>query len=292
MWRIVYPGVSHDFGAVNIAAIQIAGNSYRVDDSPQPRTDGVFMGQDFADPGDIVLFLSIPAPGGDTESQMRFVREQAESFSAVWDAATVRGVSGAVAELHADSFGVFEGRPRMVEWDTENYAVGFLHGKARFVRTTLDVFESEADGGGWHEVTLGLVPAQVGGLKSPLRSPLRTSVESSRAAPITVGGTSPAWPIVTMRGPIQSGAVVECVGRWRLILNRALAYDRMAVIDTRPGQTSTLLDSSPVQLLDPRSSLLADAFLRPGENIIALRGASIEGTASVSLRWRNTKAGI
>jgi hypothetical protein len=146
--------------------------------------------------------------------------------------------------------------------------------------------------GGWNSFTLDLVPAQSGGLKAPLKAPLRTTVESTRAAPVEVGGDAEAWPIYDLKGPIQSDAQLEVPQRWRLYLNRPLNQFQTATIDTRPGRRATYLNGRPAQLLDPRSSLLSECSLLPGNNVIALRGASVQGTASVAGRFRNTKGAI
>lgn len=292
-WKITYGGTGHEFGAVFVEAVQVGSIVYRVDDAEAPRMDGIYFGQDFADPGDIEIRVAVSADGiMDPVERRRFVADEVARFTKAWDAAEARSKPGTLVELHAGELGIFEGRPRGLDWDRTDYASGFLRGRARFIRDSLVSYPPESEGGGWHSVTLGLVPSQIGGLIAPLKAPLRTSVESSRAAPVEVAGDADAWPVIELVGPIQSDAQVECVGRWSLRLNRALSHGQTARLDTRAGRVATYLNDVPVQLLDPRSSLLAGCSLLPGSNVIALRGASIEGTASVSLRWRNTRGAI
>lgn len=292
-WKISYGGTGHEFGAVFVEQVQIGSIVYRVDDSAAPRMDGIYFGQDFADPGDIEITVAVEAAGVlDPDARRAFVAAEVAAFTKAWDAAEARLKPGALVELHAGEIGVFEGRPRGLEWDRTDYASGFLRGRARFIRDSLISYPPESEGGGWQQVTLGLVPSQVGGLIAPLIAPLRTSVESSRATPVVVAGDSDAWPVIELVGPIQSDAQVECVGRWSLRLNRGLSQGQTARLDTRDGRVATYLNDVPVQLLDPRSSLLSGCSLLPGSNVIALRGSSIEGTASVTVRWRNTRGAI
>lgn len=292
-WKITYDGTGHEFGAVFVEQVQVGSIVYRVDDSAAPRMDGIYFGQDFADPGDIEITVAVEAAGViDTAARRALVAAQVATFTKAWDAAEARSKPGALVELHAGELGIFEGRPRGLEWDRTDYASGFLRGRARFIRDSLVSYPPESEGGGWHSATLQLVPSQVGGLKAPLKAPLRTSAESTRAAPLEVGGDAEAWPVLDLAGPIQSDAQLLVHGRWRLYLNRPLNQFQTAQIDTRPGRRATYLNGVPVQLLDPRSSLLAECSLLPGSNTLSLRGSSIEGTASVTARWRNTRGAI
>ncbi|WP_053352699.1 hypothetical protein [Leucobacter musarum] len=294
MWSLKYDGTAYSFDHVAVTSVEIEGRSYRVDDAANPRADGVAFGQDFADPGDIKLKLLLTFQTTRNLTMQRAkLKEAADSFLRAWDAKALRATAGALGELTIPSLGLFEGRPRRAEWDWSTFGLGYLTGAATFVRSDLLTYVlNESGGAPWQSATLGLVPAQVGGIKSPLKAPLRTSVESSRAAPLVVGGSAEAWGIYDLKGPIQSNAQIEVPNRWRLYLNRSLAYNQTARIDTRPGRRGTYLNGKPVQLLDPRSSLLDDCALLPGQNVLALRGASIEGTASVSVRWRDTKESI
>lgn len=294
MWALRYEGTNYEFAQVAVTSVQVEGRTYRVDDTPNPRADGVTHGEDFADPGDVKLKLLITFQTVRNLSMQRMMlNEAANAFLKSWDAAALRSVAGAAGELVVPTLGLFVGRPRRAEFDYKTYGEGYLEGTATFVRSDLQMYELNEDGvSAWKQVTLGLVSSQSGGLKAPLKAPLRTSVESTRAAPVLVGGDSPAFGIYEFRGPIQSNAQIEVPHRWRIYLNRPLAWNETATIDTRPGHAATYLNDKPVQLLDPRSSMLADCTLLPGSNVLALRGVSIEGTAQVTARWRDTKGGL
>lgn len=294
MWSLKYEGADYAFSHVAVTSVQFDGRAYRVDDAPLPRADGVAFGQDFTDPGDVTLELLLTFQTvRNLDMQREMLREAAYAFLGAWDAPALRQSPGAVGELIIPTIGMLEGRPRRAEWDWSTYGLGYLIGRATFVRSSLNMYLLDEDGEApWHSARLNLVPAQLGGIRSPLRSPLRTATESSRSAPINVLGGTESWPVIDLQGPIQTGAQIEVVNRWRLYLNRGLAWNQSARIDTRPGRAGTYINDSPVQILDPRSSMLSDCSLLPGPNIAALRGVSIEGTASVSFGWRNTRGAI
>ena len=296
-WKLTYEGTEYAFGPahhpVELIEWEQGPDVYAVDDASSDRDDGVWFGEDYIEPGEITVsvkidFTDAPYP---VEECARLAMVARSELARVWRADSVRRRAGALAELHMGGQYIIEGRPRRARFDDADQNVGLIYAELPFVPAHPGAYLAGPEGG-WESVTLGLIPAQIGGIKGPLRAPLRTSVESSRAAPVTVGGDTDAWPVIEIRGPLQSKAEVEAVSQWRLILNRALAFNETATIDTRPGRRSTRLNGRPTQLLDPRSSALAELSLTPGPNVIALRGASIEGTAAVSVRWRNTKGSI
>lgn len=291
MWSLNYDGGQHVFGQVLVTKVSVGGRVYRTDDTPLPYGDGITFGTDFADAGDVKLELIINQNRvKDAALQRELVRAEAFRFLEFWDAAVVRSSPGRSADLVIPELGAFVGRPRRAEWDWETYRLGYLRGTATFVRSSSDVYEVDSSGTSpWLEETVGLVPAQLGGLVAPLAAPLSTAAASSRARSFTVGGTKPAFGIYTVRGPLQAGGQVELVGKWVAKLNRGLAYDAVAVIDTRPGHERMTVNGRPVNLLLPSGAVMSEMFMEPGPQAIALRGTSLEGTASVSVRWRNTR---
>lgn len=296
-WKLTYEGTEYAFGPahhpVELIEWEQGPDVYAVDDASSDRDDGVWFGEDYIEPGEISIsvkidFTDAPFP---VEECARLAMVARSELARVWRADPVRRRAGALAELHMGGQYIIEGRPRRARFDDADQNVGLIYAELPFVPAHPGAYLA-GDDAGWQAATLGIVPAQVGGIKSPLRAPLRTSMESSRAAPIEMSGDVEAWPIIEIHGPMQSNAQVEAVGRWRVYLNRALAYDQVVTIDTRPGRRATRLDGQARMVLDPRSSLISELSLLPGRNVIALRGASIEGTAKVSIRWRNTKGSI
>lgn len=292
-WSITSGDNTYEFDDVEVVSWDVAGRDYRVDDTDRPREDGRFLGVDFANPGDVQIDLIIRVRGATRQERFDAAQDIRAKFDLAWNADNIRDVVGATSELVIAGRSMVEGRPRAVDWDDSRATFGIIRGSALFVRATNDVYAVGNNGNvAWHSATLQLVPSQVGGLKAPLKAPLRTTVESTRAAPVRVDSAVEAWPVIKITGPIQSNAQVEVPRRWRLYLNRGLNWNQTATIDTRPGRRATYINNKPVQILDPRSSLLTECSLKPGNNVVALRGASIEGTASVTLSWRNMKGTI
>lgn len=292
-WSITSGNNTYKFDDVEVVSWDVAGRDYRVDDTDRPREDGRYLGVDYANPGDVQIELIIRARGKTRQERFDAAQDIRAAFDTAWNADNIRGRVGATSELVIAGRSMVEGRARAVDWDDSRATFGIIRGTALFVRATNSVYSVDDSGvAGWESATLQLVPSQVGGLKASLKAPLRTTVESTRAAPVRVNSSVEAWPVIELTGPIQSNAQVEVPGRWRIYLNRGLAWNQKAVIDTRPANRATYINGKPVQILDARSSLLTECSLKPGDNVVALRGASIEGTASVTIRWRRMKGTI
>lgn len=297
-WVLRYEGTEYRFGprgrAVGLVGWAFAADSYRVDDAARPRADGIAFGRDFVEAGELRLELIIdyskrPEPAA---QRARMAWETRHELELAWRADTLRQRPRAVAELVLGNMEMIEGRPRRIAFDDSAQNVGLVRATATFIPVSTAKYAVDETGESpWSSETVGLVPAQVGGIVGPLVSPISTTAASTRARSFEVLGSAPAWPIVEVNGPLQSGAQVELVGGWKLTLNRPLAYDEIAVIDTRPDRQSMTFNGRPANVLAPSSALLSEASLSPGLNEIALRGTSAEGTASVTIRWREQKAG-
>lgn len=285
-WIISIGDNHHKFGEVEVTSWNIGGREYRTDDTDRPRADGRWFGQDFATPGDVEIELIIRAKGATRQERFENAMAIRQDFQRVWDMDSIRFVNGAVAELEIAGVAVVEGRPRHVDWDDTRATFGIIRGTALFVRSSDEAYEPGAMS---HSITVGLVPPSVGGIIAPLVAPISTTRASSRSQSFEVGGESNVWPIITVSGPIQSGASVELINGWRLVLNRALAYDQKATFDTRPTHRSMNLNGKTMNLLNPAGARLSQMSIAPGVQSIALRGNSVEGTASVRVEWRETK---
>lgn len=285
-WSITISGTRHRFGDVEVESWNIGGREYRTDDTDRPRADGRWFGQDFATPGDVEINLIIRARGKTRQARFDNAMALRNRFTKVWDGDGIRNTPGAVAELEIAGKALVSGRPRHVDWDDSRAVFGIIRGTAVFVR---DFDHSFEPGVGWESVSVGLVPVQSGGLVAPLVAPLTTTRESTRARPFEVKSELPVWPIITVQGPIDSGATVELTNGWTLALNRSLAYDQKAVFDTQPGKRTMKLNGKSMNLLSPTGARLSQLSIRPGIQEVALRGKSLEGTASVRVQWRNSK---
>lgn len=285
-WALTVGTRRHPFGEVEVTSWTIGGREYRTDDTDRPRTDGRYFGQDFANPGDVEISVIIRAQGGDRQERFEKAMAIRDKFTEVWNADSIRLTPGATAELEIAGKAIVEGRPRHIDWDDSVATFGIIRGTALFVRN----FDTGySPGAGWRNITIDLVPPAVGGLKAPLVAPLTTTRGSDRGRPFTVGGDGAVWPIITVYGPISSGAQVELVNGWTVKLNRSLAYDQRATLDTRPGKRTMKLNNRAVNLLDPTGARLSQLSIKPGNQEIALRGTSLEGTARVKVEWREIK---
>lgn len=143
----------------------------------------------------------------------------------------------------------------------------------------------------WHyadelnTLTVGLVPVSSGGLVAPLISPLTTVAGAQRQGLVTVGGDAPAPVELVFKGPIVNPKASST--GWEVGLNATLAYDQTVTVNTRTG---TVLRNDGASLAGAltRRTYLPDARLRPGDRELIFSGTDQTGTASCTMRWRNT----
>jgi len=111
-WRLVYPGVDVTFtnesGIYLRTPPEVADYDIAVDDTDNARTDGTQFGQDFHGGRTIGLSFGIV---GATEQKLA---DRAGLLGAYWDAAGIRGVPGALAELISERGRSAFGRPRKI----------------------------------------------------------------------------------------------------------------------------------------------------------------------------------
>jgi len=134
-------------------------------------------------------------------------------------------------------------------------------------------------------LTVGLVPDTTGGLIAPLRSPLSTAAGSQRQGVVSVGGDSPAPMELVFKGPVTN-PVASSTG-WQVGLTATIAYDQTVTVNTRTG---TVLRNDGASLAGAltRRTYLPEARLRPGARELIFAGTDPTGTASCTMRWRNT----
>lgn len=134
-------------------------------------------------------------------------------------------------------------------------------------------------------VSVTLVPPSTGGLLTPLISPLSTVEGSQRQGLITVGGDAPAPVEVIFRGPVSRPKVKS--SGWEIELDTTIPYGMSVTVNARTG---TVLRSDGASLGGAltRKSFLPDARLKPGAREIQFSGTDITGTATCTVRWRNT----
>lgn len=284
-WQLVYGDTAVTFGPadlpiVNMSAPDLGDIEVTADDVNRPRADGVAFGVDYR--GGRTITFDLGLFGADEAD----VRATLRTLARAWRADPVRLVPGATAELHVQYAGaerVVYGRPRRFAAAEADVAQGVVTVAADFACVD-DLFYDPAD----QSFSLGIVPPPSGGLITPLASPLTTTATSDRSTGFTVGGDMPAWPVITIHGPITNPEV-EVVGQWTIGLNTSLASDQSLTIDTRPWARTILLSNggSLAGTLTAGSARLASASLPPGDYEAVLRGTDQTGTASLTFAWRN-----
>lgn len=171
------------------------------------------------------------------------------------------------------------GRPRAFSPDANLlYSHGYLPMGAQFVTADALHYDDENTG-----ITVGLIPGDAGGLRSPLIGPLTTVKGGKRQGIVQVGGDAPAPMIITIKGPV-SRPVVSSTG-WTVALTNTLAYDQSVTIDTRKG-TVKLNNGANVEGTLSRNTFLPEARLLPGAREIVFAGTDETGTATATVSWR------
>lgn len=143
------------------------------------------------------------------------------------------------------------------------------------------------------EVEVGMVPATVGGFIFPVIFPLSTARRGvgERSNQLTVGGTAPTWPKITVNGPIRNAKIT--VSDWSMRMVGNIAYDQAVTIDTAPwARTITRENGASVAgMLHPTVSM-AGLELRPGFHNMILEGTDLTGTATATIEWRDAHYGL
>lgn len=295
-WNLSYGSVSFDFGTpdfpVQLISWEQDADQIDSNDVDAPRADETWFGEDFVRAGEITVhvkidFTNYPAPAEECARLALIARAELER---VWRADWVRARNGRQAELNMGGESIIEGRPRRARFQDEAQNVGLIYAELPFVPSSTDVYLA-GDGSGWNSVTSLLVPPTTGGWMFPLVFPISNLNPSVKGAHFKVGGDKPAWVRAQIKGPIQAGAELELVGGWKIKTNRSLAYNETAEVDARPGRRTLTINGKPNNFLTPSSSRMSSMLVPVGDRQIALRGTSLEGTASATVWWRDTKAG-
>ncbi len=143
-----------------------------------------------------------------------------------------------------------------------------------------------------------IVNAGAPGLRSPLRSPLTArppgtpGSSAELAGRLEVGGTRPAWPTITIYGPIVNPAWFD-IGHGYLQLALTLQHDEYVTISTAPWARSVRKNgvTNVAGALTTTSMRLAKARMDPGMHQVVLRGLDSSSTSHMTTSWRNAYQG-
>lgn len=254
---------------------EVGAVEIEVDDISLPRTDGIAMGQDFYGAQTVSFDLAVrPEEGKPVSVLLGELRH-------FWRDPAHRQTGGKVIELRSPDGRSLYGRPRRFSPDRDAEKFEYI--------TVVADFEAVSDlwSGAHGSALVSLVPPLGRGLVAPLVEPLTIQGVAQNASGFTVGGSSPAYPVIEFRGPITNPSLHA--GDWDLRVRGSLAYDETLVVDTRPWMRTLALNGRPVAgMLMPSSSRLRDVTLAPGFHSVQLRGTDITGTASALISWRES----
>lgn len=258
-----------------------SGADWRTQDMPVAHGDGTVFGRDYLEPALWTWTLGVDKTDPAT------ALEQMAALTKAWRASRNLG-PGEVLPLRYRLAGRTRrvyGRPRRLAPTLDNR---FMQGYASYIADFQRADDLHYDDVEKSATTTARV-SSAGGLKAPLKAPLRSirSLTSERGGGIDVGGDADTWAIVTIRGPIST-AIVECPGRWRVELNRNLSSSDTVVIDPRPWARTVLLNGTAgVAGSLSRNTRLADMTLAPGPAVFTFSGVATASGASATVSWRD-----
>ncbi|MFD9394136.1 hypothetical protein ACFWBB_26390 [Streptomyces sp. NPDC060000] len=294
----VHPGAAFTFGTVRtgyylLDDFEVKDTDVTAGDTPLPREDGIRHGQDYTTGATITFEVGVDTvDDGATLLERHGANLDAVSvMKQAWDAKAVRDRMATPAVLSTTQGGRarrWYGRPRQCAKAASKLTrQGYTPVVATFATAHTGSFDDVEQ-----SVRVDMAPPPHRGIVGPLKDPLTMIGEGSVRVPgeIVVGGNRPAWPVITITGPI-SQPVCELVGKWKLGLNLTLAVGEKVTIDPRPWVRTVLRGSGSVAGLITRSSpLLEDLLIPPGRQDFVLRGTDATATASMTVAWRDAYA--
>ncbi len=271
----------------NVAGFEIGEPDMRNSDKPRAREDGDEFGRDYRGGRTITFDLNALSDPDEPiiEIRHREVLNHLAVLESAWDAELARTQPGATSVLSYCRAGqtrrVF-GRPRRFQPISTMDWAGNVPVTCDF-RTKGHHFYDDTE----NAVTLGYIPADVGGFTPPLIGSLIMSGQGVGAENINIGGTGAAWLVARINGPISS-PTVQVPGQWSATLNTTLAVDQWVLVDPSPWARTVLRNDganlSGVFTAD--SQRLSGWRLPPGQHEVLLRGNDPTGTSSLNLFWR------
>lgn len=263
--------------------------SWRTQDKAMSRGDGVRVGRDLK--GSAVWAFEAFAnadddsPGGAATAALAAVAELGDA----WPRDELRNQPTAVTALRYRINGRTRrvyGRPREYDAPIDTmYLQGLIPVTMNFLVTDPLYYEDTEE-----SIEVNLVPETSGGLRSPVRSPVRsvyTSKPQQKAA--VVGGKKPTWATVEIEGSCIN-PWVQVGSLWRVQAMTSMAYDDVVTFDSRPQSRSTTRRGAAVPV--SRNTRIAEMLLPPGRHAITFGSDDGGSSATATVRWRNAHGSI
>ena len=267
---------------IRVSEFSPGGPDLSNQDSPVGVDDGVLVGRDYlgASTWGFDMFTNVD----DYAEAM----ELAGQVAARWLRRDVRTTPGAVLPLRYHMAGRWRrvyGRPRRYAGPDGGLltSMGRAEMTADFLAVDHLFYDDEE-----RSISVGTVPATVGGIIAPIITPITTARRSEMERPgqFEIGGSAPTWPTITIAGPIRDPEVR--IGDWHLRLVGNLAYDRSITINTAPwARSATRNDGAHVGGMLHPTVRLGGLALEPGHHEVILTGVDTTGTARATIAWRD-----
>lgn len=138
-------------------------------------------------------------------------------------------------------------------------------------------------------VSSAIVRASGGGFILPVILPITSSAGVGGTGSVTNSGTAPAYPILTLTGPLTNPYIQNStVGKF-MQLNRTIAAGEVVTIDM---YNKTILLNGSSSLISSKSSTSDWWYIAPGTNTITLSTASTSDTGNVALSFYSAYLGV
>ena len=239
-----------------------------------PADDVLSFGIDYENPPLWTFMMST-----DRESEAE-AWESVERIEQIWrgDARKIAGQVVPMRYKFADRIRMVYGRPRNFAVAPDNRMLsGYIPISGQFQLAVAKYYDEDVQS---QDFTLS-TPPTIGGLTTPLITPLTTAVGvTPRLTTITVGGKIPTEVVLTIEGS-GSNLRLEVVGQWAAQLVGSTDTDDVVTIDSRPWVRGV---SIPGKL--SRDTIIKKMLLPPGEHSVSFYSSS-GGGAVATLSWQN-----
>jgi len=267
-------------GNVLVEDFQPGADSWRTQDADDPQGDARMFGRDLRSAGPWTWSLGV------NREDERDALDTLSALGSAWRNTTGTYRPGDVVTLRYN----VGGRVRRVYGRPRNFAptldvrrrAGYIAVDADFVRVD-PLHYNDVE----NSAVVTQQPASLGGLVTPLRSPLTTlRNEVDRAGQIDVGGTAPTWARVIFKGDVINPRLR--VAGWEVGFTETIALNRTVEVDPRPWVRAVKRDGA----LAPAGRITSKTrmhlmLLPPGRHQIVFTGQSQTGNATATVCWRD-----
>jgi hypothetical protein len=265
---------------VQIRTIEGLGRpDVRTQDVEPPSEDGLWLGVDYAG-GRLVRIDAAVRAAGDPAA----VLDTVASLQAVADDTAVRLQAGAYTLLRLKLPGrevrVVRGRLRKAAAELDKLINGFVPLDMEFQAADA-VFYGDSEQS--TSIPLGIIEG--GGFTAPIVAPIVVDgTGDDRPGRITVDGTAPAWPVLTVHGPCANPRITHVESGRVLELRTTIPAGESVDIDTRPTVRTVTRSGGGTLTLTPASRI--DAFSLPsGASELRWTATDPTNTSSLAVRW-------